>query len=182
MRSEVSDSLEPDDDNIVKEESISQWKPEQTTLVFKSTTKQKTVGVRDLNILMNMAANKTKAPPVPKRAKARVNEGSHAAGYIFNESDADGKRIKRTVNSVPRQPKEQPARRSRFKTESNDDSAMIDSCEEDQVQNIDECDIDSNELSGTKVLHTEIIKDNEEEPKGFGLFMCTALKEKGSEL
>jgi len=112
---------------------------------------------------MNMAASKGKAPPVPKKAaaKGRINEGSYAVEYFFNETEPDAKKpsSKRNVNSVPRKSpftkgnrtdgkhmQIVPERKSRFKTESNEDSPLIDSCEEDGDLNIDECDIDSYEL------------------------------------
>lgn len=86
-----------------------------------------------------------------------------------------------------------PLRKSRFKTQSHEDSALIDSCEEDCDQRVDECDIDSADLEekeDTKesqffLNDCDTLKDEQEEPpatSGFGLFMCGAIKEKGAEL
>lgn len=95
---------------------------------------------------------------MPKRQPARINEGSHAVEYFFNETEPDNKKTIRNGNSVPhksptldfkqaeRQMQLVPLRKSRFKTQSHEDSALIDSCEEDGDQRVDECDIDSADL------------------------------------
>jgi hypothetical protein len=116
MRTELSDSLAPDDES--KEESQAQGKP-----VKKPT---KTVGIRDLNILMNMVQKpeKPKAAPLPKnRQKGRLNEGSHAVEYFFNETEPDKPSGKRNV-AQKKSPfrKEQASQKSRFKTDSHEES------------------------------------------------------------
>jgi hypothetical protein len=49
--------------------------------------------------------DKNKIPPIPKRladkGKGRVNEGSHAVEYFFNETEP-ARTSKRNMNSVPR--------------------------------------------------------------------------------
>ncbi len=159
---------------------------------------------------MNMVAkcDKNKIPPLPKRladkGKGRINEGSHAVEYFFNETEP-ARTSKRNLNSVPRKSplfdkdfellerdmQLVQVRRSRFKTQSDDDIALIDSCEEDQGFLRDECDIDSTELQEEQQRQSEVKayddtqKDEfEDAPKssGFSLFMCGGIKDKGTEL
>lgn len=89
----------------------------------------------------------------------RINEGSHAVEYFFNETEPDLKQRQQVTGR--RSPFEQVdpvrGRQSRFKTESVEDerdcdSAIVDSCEEDSE--IDECDIDSNELQEANQYQT----------------------------
>ena len=159
---------------------------------------------------MNMVAkcDKNKIAPLPKRladkGKGRINEGSHAVEYFFNETEP-ARTSKRNMNSVPRKSplfdkdfellerdmQLVQVRRSRFKTQSDDEIALIDSCEEDQGFLRDECDIDSTELQEEQQRQSEVKayddtqKDEfEDAPKssGFSLFMCGGIKDKGTEL
>ena len=52
-----------------------------------------------------------------------------------------------------------PQRKSKIKSEYDEDSGIIDSCEEDKLQIYvrDECDIDSNELQEDRYLKPEIL-------------------------
>ena len=53
------------------------------------------VGIKDLNILLNMVAKTDKTvPPLPKKPlqqqlRGRINEGSYAVEYFFNETETD---------------------------------------------------------------------------------------------